>query len=75
MSTDFYFVCDECKEISDNALTYNMSGGYIIQDAINDFLIEHFLNRICPYQGIRIVSEQSIEDETYKNVNEPEGER
>lgn len=67
MSTDYYFVCDDCKEISDNALTQNMGGGYILKEVIHDFLREHFLNSVCRIDGIRIVREQSIEEETYFN--------
>lgn len=61
MSIDYYFVCDKCKEISENALTHNMSGGYILSDIIYNFMKEHFLDRICPVEEIRIVDENSNE--------------
>ena len=64
MSTDFYIVCDNCKQKSENAMTHNMSGGYVLKDVLYAFISKHFLD-ICPVDGIRIVSEQSLEDETY----------
>ena len=56
MSTDYYYVCDKCKQISDNALTLNMSGGYVLGEVISGFIEEHFFN-VCPVDGIRIISE------------------
>ena len=70
MSVDYYFVCDKCKEISDNALTLNLRGGYVLADVIGNFLNDHFLERICAPDGIRIVCEQGVEDRTYMNIND-----
>ena len=74
MSTEYYFVCDECEEISNNAITRTtMMGGFICKDNVMNFLTEHFLDRGCPRQGIRIVPEQSPEEENYKNITNVDG--
>lgn len=70
MSVDYYFVCDKCKEIGDNSLSHGLGGGYIDKDEVFNFLMRHFLERLCPVEGLRIVQEQSQEYSEYKNTYE-----